>query len=54
MSEPFDRIAPEGVEVALLGRKESAIHILAFKNRRRWTGSCKSARVTIKCSSLGS
>ena len=27
MSEPFDRIAPEGVEVALLGRKESAVHV---------------------------
>ena len=51
MSKPFDEVAPGSVEVALLGGKQSAVHV-GIQNRRRWTGSCKSARVTIKWSPL--
>ena len=27
MSKPFDEVAPDSVEVALLGWKESAVHV---------------------------
>ena len=27
MSKPFDEVSPKRVEVALLGRKESAVHV---------------------------